>query len=356
MNLTAPKNMAIFLALLIALLTGLLTIMFVWVDTNSFFELWVVYVLSVFIIFYVVLFYALNNFIIHRIRPIYKIIHQTSIPDRRIREQLENKDIIAVVKEEVEVWAKSKAQEISQLKQMEKYRKEFLGNVSHELKTPVFNIQGYVSTLLEGGVNDPEINVRYLERTEKSINRLISIINDLESISMLESGELKLKYENFNIVELVRDVFELHEVKASRRGIKLNLETDDDNPILVSADKGKIFEAMSNLVGNSIKYGKEKGETKISFLDMDNRLVVEVADNGIGIDAQDLPRVFERFYRTDKSRSRDMGGTGLGLSIVKHIIEAHRQTINCRSTPGNGTAFSFTLRKSETVSPKSILT
>ncbi len=347
MNLSAPRNMAIFLSILIAFLTGLLTIMFVWVDTNSFFELWIVYVLSVFIIFYVILFYALNNFIIHRIRPIYKIIHQTNVPDKRIREQLENKDIIAVVKDEVEYWAKSKAQEISQLRRMEKYRKEFLGNVSHELKTPVFNIQGYVSTLLDGGVNDPEINVRYLERTEKSINRLIHIINDLESISMLESGELKLKYEHFDIIELAKDVIELYEAKAGKRNIKLSVELIEPDPIIVSADKEKIYEVLSNLVGNSIKYGIEGGYTQLSFLDMDNSILVEVADNGIGIDSTDLPRIFERFYRTDKSRSRHAGGTGLGLAIVKHIIEAHRQTINCRSTLSKGSAFSFTLRKAQ---------
>lgn len=345
MKYTAPRPMAVMLAALIALLTGILTLMFVFTQTSNFYALWIVYVLSVFIInFYVILYYALNNFIIHRIRPIYKTIHNTNIPDKEIREKLEDKDIISVVDQEVREWARTKTQEINQLKRLEQYRKEFLGNVSHELKTPIFNIQGYILTLLDGGIDDKNINIKYLGRTEKSLNRLISIVNDLETISQLESTELHLKYAKFDIVSLVEEVFEMYEVTAQKKDIKLRLRNPDNRPILVNANREKIFDVVINLVSNSIKYGKKDGQTTVDFLDMDNRILIEIEDNGIGIAEKDVPRVFERFYRVDKSRSRVQGGTGLGLAIVKHIIEAHKQTINCRSSVGKGTSFAFTLK------------
>ncbi|MCF8373302.1 MAG: sensor histidine kinase [Bacteroidales bacterium] len=348
MKYTAPRPMAVLLAALIALLTGILTIMFVFTKTSNFYELWIVYVLSVFIIFYVILYYALNNFIIHRIRPIYKTIHNINIPDKEIREKLEDKDIISVVDQEVREWARTKTLEIDQLKKLEQYRKEFLGNVSHELKTPIFNIQGYVLTLLDGGIDDKNINIKYLERTEKSLNRLISIVNDLETISRLESAELHLELSKFDIVVLVEEVFEMYEITAQKKNIKLRLRTPDNRPVMVHANREKIFDVVTNLVSNSIKYGKKDGHTFVDFLDMDNRILIEIEDDGIGIAEEDLPRVFERFYRVDKSRSREQGGTGLGLAIVKHIIEAHKQTINCRSSAGKGTSFAFTLRNANT--------
>jgi two-component system phosphate regulon sensor histidine kinase PhoR len=235
--------------------------------------------------------------------------------------------------------------EIQQLKQLEKYRKDFLGNVSHELKTPIFNIQGYILTLLEGGIDDPGINMLYLKRTERSIDRMISIIEDLEAISKLESGELELNLTRFNIYQMVEEVFDLQEVRAEKRNIKLKFGRTADRNIQVLADKPRIFQVVSNLIVNSINYGKDGGTTTVSFYDMDNLVLVEVRDNGIGIAERDLPRIFERFYRTDKSRSREQGGTGLGLAIVKHIIEAHNQTINVNSTLGKGTSFTFTLEK-----------
>ena len=347
MNLSATRHMAVVLSLLIALLTGILTIMFVFTETTKFYELWIAYVLSVFIIFYIILYYALNNFIIQRIRPIYKTIHNINIPDKKIREKLEDKDIIAVVNQEVQEWAFSKAKEISQLKQMAKYRKEFLGNVSHELKTPIFNIQGYISTLLDGGLDDDQINRKYLERTDKSINRLITIVNDLETISLIESMDLRFEMENFDIAKLIDEVFEMYEERALGRKIELRYKSKPIKPLMVNANREKIFEVVSNLVNNSIKYGKDRGYTQIDFLDMDKNIMIEIEDNGIGISEEDLPRIYERFYRTDKSRSRDMGGTGLGLAIVKHVIEAHKQTINCRSGISTGTSFTFTLSKSK---------
>lgn len=245
---------------------------------------------------------------------------------------------------EIRGWADDRKAEIERLHKLEVYRKEFLGNVSHELKTPIFNIQGYVLTLLDGGLEDPSINRNYLERAEKSIDRMITIVDDLEAISQLETGELQIEQERFDISVLAKDVADAQEMKATAKGIILTLP-DDSKPIFVYADRFRIRQVLVNLIVNSVKYGKEYGETKIRFYDVGDNIMVEVADNGIGIEKEHLPRLFERFYRVDKSRSREQGGTGLGLAIVKHIIEAHNQTINVMSTEGAGTVFSFTLKK-----------
>jgi two-component system phosphate regulon sensor histidine kinase PhoR len=241
-------------------------------------------------------------------------------------------------------WAEDRKDEIERLKKLEVYRKEFLGNVSHELKTPIFNIQGYVLTLLDGGLEDPSINRNYLERAEKSIDRMITIVDDLEAISQLETGELQIDQERFDIVALAKDVADAQEMKATARGIILTFP-EDSKPIFVYGDRFRIRQVFVNLIVNSVKYGKEYGETKIRFYDVGENIVIEIADNGIGIEKQHLARLFERFYRVDKSRSREQGGTGLGLAIVKHIIEAHGQTINVMSTEGAGTVFTFTLKK-----------
>ncbi|PRZ01422.1 cell wall metabolism sensor histidine kinase WalK [Marinilabilia salmonicolor] len=287
--------------------------------------------------------HLISLFIYAKIKPIYKSIHNFK---PGIKESQDNHDdIFSQVNREVAEWMKGKTMEIQQLRQLEKYRREFLGNVSHELKTPVFNIQGYILTLLEGGIDDPAINMLYLERTERSIDRMISIIEDLEAISKLESGELELNITKFNIYQMVEEAFDLQEVRADKRKIKLKFGKSADKNIFVKGDKPRIFQVISNLIVNSINYGIDGGQTTISFYDMDNLVLVEVRDNGVGISERDLPRVFERFYRADKSRSREQGGTGLGLAIVKHIIEAHKQTINVNSTPGKGTSFTFTLEK-----------
>ncbi len=245
---------------------------------------------------------------------------------------------------EILAWADDRKNEIERLKKLEVYRKEFLGNVSHELKTPVFNIQGYILTLLDGGLEDPSINRNYLVRAEKSVDRMITIIDDLEAISQLETGELQLEPERFDLTALIKDVVDAQEIKAMERGIILTM-TNDNKSVFVYGDRFRIRQVLVNLVVNSVKYGKQNGETKIRFYDAGDTISIEVSDNGIGIAKQHLPRLFERFYRVDKSRSREQGGTGLGLAIVKHIIEAHNQTINVMSTQGVGTVFSFTLKK-----------
>lgn len=236
-------------------------------------------------------------------------------------------------------------QEVEKLRGDEDYRKEFMGNVYHELKTPIFNMQGYILTLLEGGLEDETINRVYLERTEKNIDRMISIVEDLESISGLESGALNLKIENFSLQKLIDDVFEANELRASKGNIKLDLNKIKDNDNIVSGDIKRIYQVINNLIINSINYGDKGGKTVISVSGSGNRTIIEVKDNGIGISKEDIPRIFERFYRVDKSRSRDSGGTGLGLAIVKHILEAHEQTISVSSNYGKGTTFKFCLNK-----------
>jgi len=312
--------------------------------------------LFVFILTNVVLFpisyytykYILDKFIYEKIRLIYKTIHELKVSQKQPRsELLKQKDIIEQANLEVLEWAQTKTREIDDLKKLEAYRREFLGNVSHELKTPIFNIQGYILTLLDGGMDDPQINRKYLERTEKSIDRMISIIQDLEIISKFEAGEFTLKYEYFDIVELAREVTDLMDIKASKKNIRLFFAENYDSPVVVYADRQRIQQVLTNLIVNSVKYGSENGRTKISFFDMDENILVEVTDSGMGIPREELPRIFERFYRGDRSRTRKTGegGSGLGLAIVKHIIEAHNQTINVRSTLGVGSTFAFTLKK-----------
>jgi len=297
---------------------------------------------------YFIVLFILNRYINEKITPIYKTIRNVPISGKkgRLLEKFSSTNISDVQKE-VEEWAKNQTEELTRLKDLEKYRKEFVGNVSHELKTPIFNIQGYVLTLLEGGIDDPKINKLYLQRSEKSIDRMISIVEDLESITKLESGELTLNFVNFDLVKLTEDVFDLAQMLASERNITLQFAAKNDKPIMVYADKKRIMEVMNNLVGNGIKYGKKRGHVKVGFYDLHETILIEVSDNGIGMDKTDLPRVFERFYRVDKSRSREQGGTGLGLSIVKHIIEAHDQTINVKSIADKGTTFTFTLEKAK---------
>jgi len=346
MKFTSPQSIGIVLGLIAAVITCTFSFLGFIIAEENFYKYLIVEFLAVFLISYILIYLFVRNVLINKVKPIYKIIRSNKILTPNNIEDITEKNIVAEVEKEVAKWAVNKSKEIDNLKKMEKYRKEFLGNVSHELKTPIFNIQGYVSTLLDGGLDDPLINKKYLERAEKSVDRMISIVQDLESISRIETGELELQYENFNIVQLVKDIFEMHEMRARSKSINLVL-VSNEKTILVNADKRKISDVITNLIVNSINYGKDKGKTIVEFFDMDDHLLIEVSDNGIGIEKNHLPRIFERFYRIDKSRSRDLGGTGLGLAIVKHIIEAHKQRINVRSTYGEGTSFSFTLAKAK---------
>ncbi|MEL7589232.1 MAG: ATP-binding protein [Prolixibacteraceae bacterium] len=339
------RRLALYIALIITSVS--FVIIFILSFTGSPFYVKLLLMIIFFVAQYFTFLYILRKYINEKIEPIYKVIR--SKPAQGNTEGGPNRyngNIIADVRKEVEEWVKNQAQEITRLKDLERYRKEFVGNVSHELKTPIFNIQGYILTLLEGGLDDPKINKLYLKRTEKSIDRMISIVEDLESITRLESGELKLRVESFDLVRMIDDVFEMELMMANERSIQLLMDRPA-RAIMVRADKKRIMEVMSNLMANAIKYGKKNGFVKVSFYDLKDSVMVEVMDNGIGVEKADLPRIFERFYRADKSRSREQGGTGLGLSIVKHIIEAHKQTINVKSVVDEGTTFTFTLEKAK---------
>ena len=345
MKSSSPRQLAIFITtgLTVVLGASLLTLNYFYLDWQWFFIL--IALTAFFILSYFIVYQTVKNFIYDKIQPIYKSIHEHTLSQKELKKKIEQEDFIRTVNKEVEDWAHKKTKEIKRLKQMEKYRKDFVGNVSHELKTPIFNIQGYILTLLDGGLEDGAINKLYLKRAEKSINRMISIVDDLESISRLESGEVKFNIEKFDIQKMTEEVFETLEMRAKEKQISLILGAGPGKPAKVLGDRKRIFEVLNNLVINSINYGKKNGKTTVSFMDMGQSLLIDVSDDGIGISEKDISRIFERFYRTDKSRSRDQGGTGLGLAIVKHVIEAHNQSINVRSKPGKGSSFVFTINK-----------
>ena len=340
----SPRVTAINLGVILVFLTVITEILIIGVDVVDAWKIIIISGLTTFIFAYLFLYYMLKKLIINEIKPIYKTIKNIQLKSEDIKGNFDDIDIVAEVNKDVEEWARHKTQEISHLKELETYRKEFLGNVSHELKTPIFNIQGFISTLLDGGLYDETINKKYLERADKSIDRLISIVEDLNSISRIESGELELDLSEFDIGKLVTEVAEQQEYKAESRNVKLTI-SDFDNGIIVKADRRLISQVLINLIVNSINYGNINGETIISISSNVDVITVKVQDNGIGIKEQDINRLFERFYRVDKSRSKEIGGTGLGLSIVKHILEAHKQNIFVNSIYGEGTSFSFTVSK-----------
>lgn len=348
MSEITPKRLALNLAVMLSVMAGVTFLIFEVIVIKQYFWILVTGAFLVLVIVqYLVLRYALERFIYDRIKLVYKAIHKQKLSKDNKKEQITSihGDIIGKVNEEVENWANDRKEEIDELKKMEVYRREFLGNVSHELKTPLFNMQGFILTLMDGGIHDPKVNIDFLEKSQKNIERMITIVEDLEVISRLETGEATPMLSNFSITLLAREVMEFLEPKASERNIKLLFAAEYNDTMMVRADKEKIRTVLTNLMLNSIKYGKEGGRTKVSFYDMDENYLIEISDNGVGIEENHIPRLFERFYRVDKHRSRAEGGSGLGLAIVKHIIEAHEQTINVRSAPGVGSTFSFTLKK-----------
>ncbi|MAW21149.1 MAG: two-component sensor histidine kinase [Flavobacteriales bacterium] len=332
MKINTPIRIAIFLSCIIF---ALAVIIFYFGEDrlNIFYSLVVFFVFVIALIYYVV-----KQFFHERIKVIYKSIYKFKGTSNIKELDIDN------VEQEAEEWADAKEEELNAYKRHENYRREFIGNVSHELKTPIFNIQGYIQTLLDGGLNDETINMKYLERTNKSVDRMINIVEDLEVISRLETEDTQLEFQPFNIVKLSNEVLEAFEMKAEIMNISLEL-INESHAEYVIGDRDKIQQVFMNLISNSIKYGKKGGTTQVKFYDMNNNMLIEVADDGIGIAEDSLDRLFERFYRVDKNRSREIGGTGLGLAIVKHILEGHNQQINVRSTVGVGSTFSFILEK-----------
>ncbi len=303
------------------------------------------YFFVAFIVSFFIIYILYNSILFSKIDKLYfrvKALQPKEIPNTEF--QLEEVDPIERLEDEIIKLAEERNKEVQQHLNLDSYRKEFLGNVSHELKTPIFNIQGYVSTLIDGGIDDPLINLEYLKRADKSIDRMIQIIDDLETISQLEIGNLELEPEKYNIANQIKEILEALEFQASKNEIKLQLPKKYDKPTMVFADKFRIRQVIVNLITNSIKYGKQNGKTAIAISLFDDQVIVEIKDNGIGIEEKHLSRLFERFYRVDKGRSREQGGTGLGLAIVKHIIEAHNQTIDVTSAVDVGTTITFTLK------------
>jgi two-component system, OmpR family, phosphate regulon sensor histidine kinase PhoR len=348
MKFTSPVRLSLILALSSAVFITLIYCMFILLDYIPYST--VVIIITALLLFFFTFSLArfiLEKFIFEKIKVIYKTIQSlklTRTEKKAFRSSLGD-DMINQVGKDVMDWAEDKKAEIEQLRKVENYRREFLANVSHEIKTPIANIQGYISTLLGGALEDPNINREFLLKTEKNIDRLIELIDDLDIISRFESGEAHIEKSKFDIRALARDVFDFLEDAARASNIKFYFSNDDNDPIWVYADRDQIRQVLVNLLDNSVKYGRDGGRTKVSFYDMDENILLEVSDNGIGIEEQHIPRLFERFYRVDKHRSRTEGGTGLGLAIVKHIIEAHEQTVNVRSSPKIGSTFSFTLKK-----------
>jgi two-component system phosphate regulon sensor histidine kinase PhoR len=337
----SPRQLSAFTALVLAVPISLLIF---FVEKN-----WLWGVGTFVIVFagsYLLISFVLERFIYRKIKLIYKFIYQTKATKKEetYYKYILPQKSIDEVREDVEAWATENEKELELLRQNEQFRREFLQNLSHEFKTPVFAIQGYVDTLLSGALANPDVNKKFLEKTSNNVARLTNLLNDLDEISSLERGELILYKENFVIQDLVKDVFENLSLKAEVLNIHFNIKKGCESPLTVFADKEKIRQVLTNLFENSIKYGKKDGNVVASMYKTDGKhILVEISDDGIGINERYLPRLFERFYRTDEGRSIDVTGSGLGLSICKHIIEAHDQTIHVRSTENVGTTVGFTL-------------
>lgn len=339
---TSPKQLSVFIALVLAIPESILVLIVEkswWWAAGSF----VVF----FIGSYFLISFMLERFIYRKIKLIYKFINKTKATKR---EETYYKYIlpqkgIDEVREDVEAWAVKTEEEIESLRKNEQFRREFLQNLSHEFKTPVFAIQGYVDTLVGGALENPDVNKKFLEKTSKNIERLTNLLNDLDEISKLERGELVLTKQSFVIQDVVKEVFESLSGIAETKNIHCSLKKGCESPLTVFADKEKIRQVLLNLVENSIKYGKQNGSISASMYNTyGKQILIEISDDGIGIEEKNLPRIFERFYRTDEGRSLDITGSGLGLAICKHIVEAHGQAIHVRSTEGVGTTIGFTLK------------
>lgn len=312
-----------------------------------------IFALLCYLFTFLIIQYRVERFIYRRIKKVYdnvSLLDSTTLSPNRITTDMSS------LTQEVKRFAEDKKLEIETLKVREAYRKEFMGNVSHELKTPLFTVQGYILTLLDGAHKDKAIRKKYLARANKGVERLIYIVKDLDMITKLETGDLHLRYETFDIVELIQASFDLLEMKAAKKEITLTFDIEYEEPIYVRADRERIQQVLTNLIVNSIKYGKKGGTTEISIENLiKNKVIVRVTDNGEGIESENIPRLFERFYRVDKSGSRKEGGSGLGLSIVKHILEAHEEKIYVESVFGVGSEFSFTLEKSKAVPEERVI-
>lgn len=293
---------------------------------------------------FLIFFFFVERFIHDKMKLIYRVIRKGNEIDQNRPTISMTEDIMSAAVQDTESWARERQLEITKLKEQAQFRRDFLGNLAHELKTPVFSIQGYILTLLEGGLEDENVNRKFLERASFATERMTAILEDLDEITKMEVNRYELNISRFDLIKLTKDIIESAEEHKPEKKVNVRIQKNYD-PIFVKADKGKISQVLTNLILNSINYGKEEGNTVIRFYPMDKVIMTEVSDDGPGIHDKDLPRLFERFYRVEQSRNRNEGGSGLGLAICKHIIESHRQTITVRSTVNVGSTFTFSLPK-----------
>jgi len=341
----SPSQLSFYTAIIIATANTILSLLV--------YPIWYVIILVfivTFVIIYWIYYYTLQRFIYRKIKIIYKFIYQTKATKKEeiFYKRILPQKSIEEVSVDVSKWATKRTREIESLKENEQFRKEFLMNLAHELRTPIFSIQGYVDTLIAGAMDDPEVNKKFLNNASKSIDRLVRLVDDLDQISRLESGRVPIIQETFIIQELIKDVYEEFSLRSKQRKIQLQLKKGTERPLIVHADKQKVKQVLVNLVDNALKYCNEGCVVIAGCYVVDEKSVyIEISDNGPGIPEPHLSRIFERFYRADRSRNREIGGTGLGLAIVKHIVEAHGHTVNVRSKVGVGSSFGFTLDQSE---------
>jgi two-component system phosphate regulon sensor histidine kinase PhoR len=345
-TIRTPKSVALASAMLITGLLAATYFLLIYFLEKEFELLWLLLLVALgFGISFGIVYYFIERFLYHKVKIIYKTIHLLkSQGDGKPRIQMST-DVLSEVNNRVADWADEKIREVKELRSAENYRREFIGNLAHELKTPVFSIQGYIHTLLDTDLTDVELNRKFLSRAGDSCDRLADLIKDLDQITSFESGNIPLDIQRCDVVALAKESLEMLEPSARAKSITLRMRNANEKPIMVEADPKRILQVFVNLLMNSVNYGKEHGETRIRFYDMGDNVLIEIADDGIGIAKEHLPRIFERFYRVDKSRSRHEGGSGLGLAICKHIIDSHNQSISVRSTEEVGSTFSFTLKK-----------
>lgn len=346
-NLTTHQ-ISLYTAAIIAIVYTLLHTLFVFVTSREVDKTLLAFLFAgITLVSYFGVKYFLEIYIYRKIKLIYKIIHDSKVSSKGDVSTMRGNRGLDEVNEEVEKWVSEQQAEIESLKAMESFRRNFIGNVSHELKTPITSIQGYLLTLLEGALDDKKVNKKFLTRAKINVDRLLEIVNDLDQISKLETDQEILRLENFDIKILGQEIIDDLMKFAIDHNIDLKFKDGADQSYIVRADREKIRRVINNLITNAIRYSKESGHCKIAFYNMEEYILVEIADSGIGIDEKHHKHVFDRFYRVDSSRARTVGGSGLGLSIVKHILEAHGQSINIRSTKGEGSTFGFTLSLAE---------
>ena len=339
----SPRQVAWIAAVVVALVAGVSGAAALAVSGAGIAPAWAAaFAVLVLLVSYGAFSFGIERFIHSRIKVLYRTLHDIrrgkQVPERIALEG----DVLEQVNTEVREWASERRAEISELHEREKFRREFIGNLAHELKTPIFNIQGYILTLLEGGLEDDKVNRDFLDRASNGVDRLMKIVEDLDLITKLESGVMDLRIARMDLHALVGRTMEELDLLARDKGVKLRNELPQ--PTWVEADSGRLAQVFTNLLTNAINYGRKGGVCTVKSYPMGEQVLVEVGDDGIGIGQEHLPRLFERFYRVGKSRARNEGGSGLGLAIVKHIIEAHGQTITVKSTEGEGTTFCFTLQ------------